>query len=632
MTHSNYDLSRLQLIFCKQWRVRIGMTINIPRRLGRFFTICSFLLALFIGTSVSASETTNEQELIHLRVGVLANHGVQQGIQRWQPMMDYLSQSVPGTRFEVVPVDFNEMSRQLMNHELQFIVTNPGQYLNLSNQFPLSWLATMKSHMHGGATFAIGSTIIVRNDSQIYTLKDLEGKNLVASDPQALGGYQAAIGLLHKMGYSPESYLGSLRFLGFPLEPIVYQVRDGTVDAAITPFCTLEEMVEDGLVKREDFRVIHPTMPPGYECLVSTQLYPNWSFAAAETVPPNITQKITQALYALPADHPAAIQAKTLGWTAPISQLKVIQLFKELQLKAPPPPLHYTVLKWIERNKEWGLAILIIFLVSTVYHLWLEYKFRQKNDFLIDAERQLKDKALQVERMKSAAILGEIGSGLAHELNQPIAAITQYSEGGMMQLNSRGESDSDLYELLAKINAQSTRAGSVVHRIRGLLKRRTSSYQALCLDELVTNALALFKLEFQQQNIILTQNVNGEPYPLLGDEVGLSQVLANLIKNSLDALNGRSCEGDKRLQISLSYTEQQVMLQVVDNGSGLKGKAQDLMASFYSTKDDGLGLGLAICCDVIRQHKGEFSIDNISSDSDFPWQQGCVVTMVLPKT
>ncbi|MCG9755449.1 PhnD/SsuA/transferrin family substrate-binding protein [Shewanella insulae] len=588
-------------------------------------------LLLFSQFAPAATPETSTDDLIHFRVGVLANHGVQKGIERWQPMMDYLSQEVPGTHFEVVPVDFDEMSRQLLAHELQFIVTNPGQYFNLSSNFPLSWLATMKSHMHGGATFAIGSTIIVRADSQIYTLKDLEGKHLVASDPQALGGYQAAIGLLHKMGYNPENYFGSLRFLGFPLEPIVYQVRDGTVDAAITPFCTLEEMIQDGLVKKEDFRVIHPTMPAGYECLVSTQLYPNWSFAAADTVPPAITQKITQALYALGPDHPAAIQAKTLGWTAPISQLKVIKLFKELQLKAPPPPLHYTVLKWMEKNKEWGLALLLLFLVSTVYHLWLEYKFRQKSDFLIDTERQLKDKALQVERMKSAAILGEIGSGLAHELNQPIAAITQYSEGGMMQLNSRGDADSDLYELLAKINAQSARAGAVVHRIRGLLKRRKSQYEALSLDEVVTNTLALFRREFQQQGIVLTQEVRGEPYSLFGDAVGLSQVLVNLIKNSLDAMAEMKPDREKRLLLSLEYGAQQATLRLVDNGPGLKGKAQDLMASFYSTKDDGLGLGLAICCDVMRQHKGQFTIDNCADHADLPWREGCVVSLSLPR-
>ena len=581
--------------------------------------------------SVDENRVSSVIEPIHFRVGVLANHGVQKGISRWQPMMDYLSQSVAGTRFEVVPVDFDEMSRQLLAHELQFIVTNPGQYFNLSSNFPLSWLATMKSHQHGGATFAIGSTIIVRSDSQIYTLKDLEGKHLVASDPQALGGYQAAIGLLHKMGYNPENYFGSLRFLGFPLEPIVYQVRDGTVDAAITPFCTLEEMIEDGLVNQADFRVIHPTMPPGYDCLVSTQLYPNWSFAAADTVPSEITQKITQALYALPSDHPAAIRAKTLGWTAPISQLKVIKLFKELQLKAPPPPLHQTFLKWMQRNKEWGLTILMLFLVSTIYHLWLEYKFRQKSEFLIQTERLLKDKALQVERMQSAAILGEIGSGLAHELNQPIAAITQYSEGGMMQLNHCGDSDSELYELLAKINAQSTRAGAVVHRIRGLLKRSKSSYEKIQLNEVINNSLVLFRREFSLHKVKLLQQVTGKPFVIFADEVGLSQVLANLLKNSLDAMNETNCGRDKQISVTLHYGTNEAIVKIIDNGPGLQRKPQELMASFCSTKDDGLGLGLSICRDVISQHKGDFSLDNCNEFDDLPWSQGCVVTIKLPK-
>lgn len=217
---------------------RLGYWLKSCLRAGWLNLCISGLFAssllLFSQLALAATPETSSDDLIHFRVGVLANHGVQKGIERWQPMMDHLSQEVPGTHFEVVPVDFDEMSRQLLAHELQFIVTNPGQYFNLSSNFPLSWLATMKSHMHGGATFAIGSTIIVRADSQIYTLKDLEGKHLVASDPQALGGYQAAIGLLHKMGYNPENYFGSLRFLGFPLEPIVYQVRDGTVDAAIT--------------------------------------------------------------------------------------------------------------------------------------------------------------------------------------------------------------------------------------------------------------------------------------------------------------------------------------------------------------------------------------------------------------
>lgn len=167
--------------------------------------LMGFLLSI-IGLNPSyANEAT---EVNHFRVGVLANHGVLQAKQRWQPMMDYLSEQVPNSHFEVVPVDFNGMRSQLLEHDLQFIVTNPGQYLHLSNNFPLSWLATMKSRKHQGSTFTIGATIIVRADSPIRTLQDLRGRNVVASDPQALGGIKRPWGYCIKWVFYPNSFLG----------------------------------------------------------------------------------------------------------------------------------------------------------------------------------------------------------------------------------------------------------------------------------------------------------------------------------------------------------------------------------------------------------------------------------------
>ena len=569
-----------------------------------------------------------------LRVGVLANHGVHAGIRRWQPMMDYLSELVPKHSFEVVPLDFNEMSRQLLAHEIQFIVTNPGQYHNLSNSFPLSWLATMKSRKHGGTTFAIGSTIIVPNSSDIYTLEDLKGSKIVASDPQALGGFQAARGLLQDEGFDTKHFFEEVRFLGFPLEPIVYQVRDGTVDAAITPFCTLEEMVEQGLVKMKDFRVIHPLTPEGYDCEVSTPLYPNWSFAAAETVPTKITQQITRALFDLGSEHPAAIQAKTLGWTAPISQLKVIKLFQELQTNEAKVPAYKAVLSWMEKNKEWGAGFLLLFIVATLYHLWLEYKFRQKSEYLLATERELQEKALQVERLQSAAILGEIGAGLAHELNQPIASITQYSEGAMMQLTKEQVSQQDVYGVMNKINGQALRAGAVVHRIRGLLKRRQAKLEALDVAEVIQESLVLLEHEFERFHVDVAFEQQGSAFRLFGDKVGLSQMLVNIFKNSLDAMV-ESETRQRELLVVLAYGQTELMIKAIDTGVGLQKDAKKLMTSFTSTKEEGLGLGLAICKDVVTQHHGSLLIENCK-DSDDPLlvdrANGCIVSVQLPRT
>ncbi|MBO1270682.1 PhnD/SsuA/transferrin family substrate-binding protein [Shewanella sp. 4t3-1-2LB] len=569
------------------------------------------------------------------RVAVLANHGEAQAKQRWQPMMDYLSDRLPGNRFEVVPLNFTQMDQQLLDHRIQFIVTNPGQYLSLSSQLPLSWLATMRSRKHNGATYAIGSTIIVKASSPIKTLEDMRGASVVASDPQALGGYQAAVGLLNRHGIEASSFFGDIHFLGFPLEPLVYQVRDGTVDAAITPYCTLEEMVEGGLVKREDFRVINRQRPEGYDCDTSTPLYPNWSFAASDQVPSPITQAITQALFELPADSEAAIRADLMGWTAPVSQLAVIKLYDELQLHGGPPPLYDAARKWFRLHRDLALLLLAIFFLAPLYHLWLEYKIRQKNEFLLVTERQLKDKELQLERMQSAAIVGEIGAGLAHELNQPIAAITQYSEGALMALERLDQQDPNhqqLHEVLTKIYNQSMRAGGVVHRIRGLLRRRRNGSVPLLILPLLQEALALFQRAIEQQQVALQLHINGEEQAILGDSVGLSQVLVNLLKNALDAMENSR---ERQLQIRIDYQafpserEQELqqswlLLEVSDTGSGLTAPVSQLMESFATTKEHGLGLGLAICRDVMTEHQGLLQLENRHD------RQGCRARLWLP--
>ncbi|ABZ77675.1 histidine kinase [Shewanella halifaxensis HAW-EB4] len=560
-------------------------------------------------------------------VGVLANWGHQQAVERWTPMMEYLNEHVPDAEFHVYPGNFKALNLAMELGQIQFIITNPGQYLYLSNQYPLSWLATMRSKRHDGTTSAIGSAIIVRADSDYRTLYDLKGKVVAASDPHALGGYQATVGLMHSLGMDPDTFFGETKFLGFPLDPLLYQVRDGNVDAAITPLCTLEDMVARGVLKSSDFRVLNPSRPDGVECQCSTTLYPNWSFAATESVSTELSKEITQALLELPSDSPAAIKAQLTGWTSPISQLAVIKLFKELHVKTPDSSRWEAVKKWLEENRHWGILSVLVFIIATLYHLWIEYRFHQKSSSLIESERQLKQQAVALERLQSASIVGEIGAGLAHEINQPIAAITSYSEGGIMRLQGKEQADTDsCIELLEKIHKQSTRAGEVVHRIRGLLKRREAVMVDVNILTLVEESISLLRLELARREIQINTQIKGEPFFITADRVGLLQVLINLIKNSLDAIAESDNARSGKINIELDFKEYQVNVSIIDNGPGLAMDSDTLMATFYTTKMDGLGLGLAICREVISNHDGHFLLSNRDDGV-----LGCVATLNLKK-
>ncbi|PMG73673.1 histidine kinase [Shewanella sp. 10N.286.51.B7] len=586
--------------------------------------IVCFLLLSFI-----SSAWAKPQEL---HVGVLANWGDQQAIARWTPMMDYLNEQVPDTHFNVYPGNFVALNQAMESGEIQFIITNPGQYLYLSNQFPLSWLATMRSRRHNGATSAIGSAVIVKADSEYRTLYDLKNKSVAASDPHALGGYQATIGLMHKLGMDSKNYFKEIHFLGFPLDPLLYQVRDGNVDAAITPLCTFEDMVARGLIKAEEYRILNPSKPKGFDCQCSTHLYPNWSFAANESVDNELSKAITQALMKLPSEHPAAITAQLKGWTSPISQLAVIQLFSELHVENSDVNRWDTLLKWLKDNRHWGILAVFLFVVATVYHLWIEYRFHQKSESLVASERQLKQQEIALEKLQSAAMIGEIGAGLAHEINQPIAAITSYSEGALMRLENKHQMDKDTaIELLGKIHQQSTRAGEVVHRIRGLLKRKEAVMVDVNILTLVDESISLLKLELARNDIRIDTNTQGEPFFITADRVGLMQVLINLIKNSIDAISEQtqpvqSKPAQGKIVISMHFKEHQVDVQIIDNGPGLPQNSDALMATFFTTKENGLGLGLAICNEVMKEHEGTFRLDNREDEIT-----GCVATLGLKK-
>ncbi|MDF5462862.1 PhnD/SsuA/transferrin family substrate-binding protein, partial [Vibrio parahaemolyticus] len=219
-----------------------------------------------------------------------------------------------------------------------------------------------------------------------------------------------------------------------PIDASLYPLRAGNVEAAVVPACLLEQMLSEGLLQPSNYRVLNQQPNERSLCAVSTPLYPNWSFAKTERGSAQIAKQIAQVLLAMPPEHPAVIAAGASGWTSPVSLLSIDKLYQALDLHPLQQPWWSEALRWLRSHQEWAWALFMFVIVLNAYHFWLEYRFSKSKQALEQTSLRLKEKSEQLEHSQRVAIVGEIGTSLAHELNQPLAAIRNYSEGGLLRL------------------------------------------------------------------------------------------------------------------------------------------------------------------------------------------------------
>ncbi|MFB2659938.1 sensor histidine kinase [Shewanella mangrovisoli] len=593
-------------------------------------------------------------------VGVLAIRGYKGTINRWQPLMGWLESQIPNSYFRLHPLSLEELAKGVETEGLDFVITNPGQSVMLARQYSLSWLATLRSPINNGAAMQVGSALVVRADSPYQTLQDLKGKRLGIVSKNAFGGYLTMVYEAQLKGIDLPDFVGEIVPLGFPLDNLVYQLgaigqQGGTnelsgtdepsgkalsgkvpsvkapgLDAAIVPVCQLEQMQAEGLINIKDYRVLDNQAPVGFHCQVSSRLYPNWSMAKTNRATQSLAKQVTQALLALPEDSPAARAAESAGWTTAVSQLAIDQLLKDLDMHPLQTPWWQRAWQWVKLHQHWAWLALAILVLLNVYHFWLEYRFSRRGRELINTQRQLSENRALLEHAQRIAIAGELGASLSHELNQPLAAIGHYCHGAEVRLQ-RGTSPEELQSVLSLIQQEVSRADSIISRLRNLLKKRSVSKQPLYLHQLVNDTAPLLAYELEQHQILLSTNISGEAYPLPLDEVGMQQLLLNLLKNAADAcVQRQQSEVDAAktylptIDIDLRYLERKILLTVTDNGTGLTEDANLLMQAFYSTKSEGLGLGLVICRDIAESHGGRFSLETALGG-------GCQAQVSLPR-
>ncbi len=233
------------------------------------------------------------------------------------------------------------------------------------------------------------------------------------------------------------------------------------------------------------------------------------------------------------------------------------------------------------------------------------------------AEEQAASQAERAQNSSRLITMGEMASSVAHELNQPLTAINNYCNGMVSRIKAKQISEEDLLSALEKTARQAQRAGQIIQRIRSFVKRsepnRTPSEISLMVDE----AVELAEIELRRFNVRLNHYVAARLPVIMVDPILIEQVLVNLLRNAAESIDMALRQTSDRiveLRVVPRLMEEKPVVEfsVLDTGKGLSPEVMGrLYEAFYSTKADGMGIGLSLCRSIVESHMGRMKAENI---------------------
>jgi len=575
-------------------------------------------LMFFFGPILSASAEPRT-----VRIAVLAFLDTETMDSQWAPLLAHLATALPGYTPVLVQLDQAALQAAVAAQSVDFVITNPGNYVALEMEFGISRIATLDTAQAPSPMRAVGSAVIVRADRQdLRSLADLAGKRVIAVGENAFGGFQVAWREFVQLGIDPFTDFAQLDFVGLPMHKVIDAVTAGRADAGIVRACTIENLTSR---PPAGFRVLSPRREPDFPCQTSTRLYPDWPIATLRSTPPALAKSVATALLAMP------VTAEGMSWTVPADYQSVHELFRELQT-GPYRYLKESTLR-AAVVRYWPLVLILATLMVAwiIYTVRVEYLVQARTAALRQAlderkaiEERMRVHQEQVEHLSRLSILGELSGTLAHEINQPLASIGNYAQSLVLRVDNGRVTDAAVREASLEIAGQAARAAGILSRIRGFSRKRATVRERRVLAELVRETVVLFSGMLSNRPKIRVDEGAAANCGVEVDPLQIQQIMLNLLKNGLDAMQDLP-DDQRRLDIVLRLDNNTLHVAVRDYGRGLAPEAREhLFEPFFTTKPDGLGLGLSICTTIIEAHGGRLSAQ---PPAEGP---GLVFTFTLP--
>lgn len=588
-----------------------------------------------------------------VRLGALSVVDEADALRRWQPLAQYL-QTALGLPVALQVHDLAAFEHAVAQGTLDFVVTNPGQYVLLEARYGATRIATL-SAAQGNPAHVVGSAVVVRAQGDFAqalptALEQLRGLRLAAVAQDAFGGYQLAAAAWLRQGVDLQNGAMPHLFTGYPMQRVAQAVLSGQADVGIVRTCLLEQWERDGVVPPGALYVVPaaasaqegaapdavPETAPGmHVCRSSTPLYPGWAFAALPAAAPERSRQVLLALLNQPAQPVARAAAMDAElevpgvWSVPADYHAVHDVLRQLQV----PPYAFlrdtSMPALLRRHWGWVAAVLGVLLVGAAYLLHVEVLVKRRTAQLThslqERERLARQNAQHQEalgHLSRLSILGELSAMLAHELNHPLATISNYAAGLRRRVAQGQLTPQALEQALEDIAQESERAARVIGSVRALARKRVPERRPVAPLVLAQQALDLLR-GGQYTEIQLHSACGAEHWRVQGDAQQLLQVLLNLLQNARDVHRQCGCEG-QAIELEIATEDGQLALSVRDHGPPLSPEAlAQLFTPFHTTKPDGLGLGLSISRGIAEAHGGALRARTVAA------QDGGGMRMVL---
>jgi twitching motility protein PilJ len=291
----------------------------------------TYLLAALITSSFSLSGSVLAAEF---KIGILAKNGPSKAISKWGSLGDYLTNTITGDSFTIVPLGFDDVEPAIKEGKVDYFLVNSSMFVTSMVNHGASAVATMINSRQGKPLKGFGGVILTYADrDDINNMTDIKGKKFMAVKESSFGGWQMAYKEFLDSSINPATDFASLEF-GGKHDNVVYAIQNGAVDAGTVRTDTLERMVANGDIDLSEFKIINAKQHSDFPFVSSTSLYPEWPFAKVAATKDEDAKKVLSALLSLDANTPAAEDAKIVGWSEPLDYSGVDKLQQQLSIGA----------------------------------------------------------------------------------------------------------------------------------------------------------------------------------------------------------------------------------------------------------------------------------------------------------